>query len=221
MEEETEALDEALFLRLRELVRSGTCRGKAFREMVEKHVKIDRSESGYDDLDVFVNELLFVGEMPKPTRELGPEMVEYYKTPARMVFEFVDELAPGDVFLDIGSGLGQVVLLVNLITGIEARGVEIEPAYCDYARGCAAGLGLRDVHFVTPDAREADFSDGTVFFLYTPFKGELLQAELDRLRQVAASRPIRIITYGPCTEAVARQEWVGPRMHVRVGGVVS
>jgi SAM-dependent methyltransferase len=191
---------------LRERMRNGGCRGQRFREMVERYVPIDYSESGYDDLDVFVNELLFVGEMPEPTRELDAEMVEYYKTPARLIFEWVErmEFAANDVFYDIGSGLGQVALLVNLLTGIEARGVEIEPAFCAYAQGCAAALGLHDVHFVAADAREVDYSEGTIFFLYTPFRGEIMASVLEQLQKVALSKPIRVIAVGPCTEEVAR-----------------
>jgi len=199
---------------LRERVRNGECRGRRFLETVEQYVAIDYSESGYDDLDVFVNDLLFVGEMPEPTRALDAGMVEYYKTPARLIFEWVErmELAPNDVFYDVGAGLGQVAMLVNLLTGIEARGVEIEPAFCAYAQGCAAELGLSDVHFVAADARELDYSEGTLFFLYTPLRGELLITVLERLRQVAGSKPIKIITYGPCVaevEAYFRIENVG------------
>jgi SAM-dependent methyltransferase len=196
------------FAALRLRVRSGECRGAAFREMVEEHVRIDQAETGYDEVDEFVNELLFVGEMPEPAIELGPEMVEYYKTPARMVFEWTERMAFGsdDVFVDLGSGLGQVAMLVNLLTGIPAWGVEIEPAYCDYARSCAHELGLCDVSFITGDVREVDVSEGTIFFLYTPFTGEILQTLLERLQ--AIERPIRIISFGPCTEDLVRMGWL-------------
>jgi SAM-dependent methyltransferase len=182
---------------LRSRVRSGECRGAAFRAMVSEHVPIDYNESGYDELDEFVNELLFTGEMPEPTRELEPGMVEYYKTPARMVFEWVEgmEFGPNDVFYDLGSGLGQVALLVHLLTGIKARGVEIEPAYCDFAREAAGSIGLSAVDFVAGDVRDVDISDGTVFFLYTPFTGEILASVLDTLR--AIPHPIQIVSWGP------------------------
>jgi len=182
---------------LRSRVRSGECRGAAFRAMVLEYVSIDPNESGYDELDEFLNDLMYTGEMPEPTRELEPGMVEYYKTPARMVFEWVGktEFKPGDIFYDLGSGLGQVALLVHLLTGIRVRGVEIEPAYCDFARESAGSLGLRDVDFVAGDVRDVDISDGTVFFLYTPFTGEILVSVLDRLR--AIRHPIQIVSWGP------------------------
>jgi hypothetical protein len=200
------AVDDVLFARLRERVRGGECRGEAFRTMVSEYVPLESDDPGYDHLDLFMNHLFGSREapMPTPTRELEPEMVEYYKTPARVVFDLVGrfDIGADDVFVDLGSGLGQVVLLVNLLTGACARGIEIEPAYCEYARDCASRLGLRDVSFVTADARAADLNSGTVFFLYTPFTGDILRDVLERLRREALMRQVRVIPYGPCTAVV-------------------
>jgi SAM-dependent methyltransferase len=180
----------------------------------------DRPE--YDDLDVIVNRLLCTGRMPAPKRELEAEMVEFYKTPARVVFELVERVSfgPEDVFFDLGSGLGQVVLLAHLLTGVAARGVEIEPAYCEYARGCARRLGLSGVDFVEGDARVADLSAGTVFYLFTPFKGMVLSQVMERVRMVASSREIRVVSYGPCSEELARLDWLR-REENGEGGVYS
>jgi hypothetical protein len=52
------------------------------------------------------------------------------------------------------------------------------------------------VRFSVGDVREAPLDDGTVFFLYVPFTGPVLAATLDRLRAVAARRPIVVCTLG-------------------------
>jgi SAM-dependent methyltransferase len=165
---------------------------------------------GYDEMDVFFNSLLDVGEMPVPIVELERDMVEYYKTPARVVVELAARMVfgPEDVFYDLGSGLGQVVLLVHLLTGMAARGVEIEPAYCGYARKCVKRLGLSGVEFVAGDARDADLSAGTVFFLFTPFKGEVFCQVMGRLKALAVGRRIRVIGYGPCSAEIERLDWL-------------
>jgi SAM-dependent methyltransferase len=170
----------------------------------------DRDIPEYDNLDVLVNRLLGDGGMPLPTIELTAEMVEFYKTPARVVVDLVERVSwePEDVFFDLGSGLGQLALLVNILTGVMAKGVEIEPAYCDYARGCALRLGLSDVEFIEGDARVADLSAGTVFFLFTPFKGEVFYQVMERLRILALTREIRVIGYGPCSAEIARLGWL-------------
>ena len=166
--------------------------------------------SEYDDLDVLVNRLLFIGEMPVPTVGLTAEMVEFFKTPVRVVLELAERVnwGPEDVFFDLGSGLGQVVMLVNILTRVVAKGVEIEPAYCAYARACAAARGLSDVEFIEGDARVADLSAGTVFFLFTPFKGEVFCQVMERVRVLALTREIRVISYGPCSAEIARLGWL-------------
>jgi hypothetical protein len=117
--------------------------------------------------------------------------------------------------VDVGAGLGHVPLLVNLLGGVAARGIEIEPAYCEIAAGWAADLGLSQVLFIQGDARYANYSEGTVFFLYTPFSGYMLAEVLERLRVESQRRRIRLFTYGPCTLQVARQPWLR-----RVGSAV-
>src|SRR5579863_8298118 len=171
----------------------------------------DRDIPEYDNLDGFVNRLLGGGAgMPVPTVELTAEMVEFYKTPVRVVLELSERVSFGadDVFFDLGSGLGQVALLVNLLTGVVTRGVEIEPAYCNYSRGCVKRLGLPDVEFVEGDARDVDLSAGTVFYLFTPFKGSLLTEVMERLRLLASIRAIRVISYGPCSAEIAWLSWL-------------
>lgn len=205
-----------LFKRLREDIRIGRYTGKEFKDLINQHVdfntdhKEHQEEAGYDNLDVFINGLSPFQIMPEQTKDLEPEMVYYQKTPARIIFELAAKahFMKEDVFFDLGSGLGQVAILVNLLTGIRVKGIEFEPAFCDYARGCAAELNLSHVAFINSDAREADYSEGTVFFMYTPFKGEILQEILEILRKESLLRKIKIITYGPCTAQVALQSWL-------------
>jgi hypothetical protein len=67
---------------------------------------------------------------------------------------------------------------------------------------------LPNVDFISKDARNGDYSLGTVFFLYTPFEGRMLQDMLDILQKEAQKRAISIFTYGPCSPHVARQDWL-------------
>ena len=211
-----EEINADLFRRLRRKIQLGKCRGTAFRDMIGEFAGGNLKESasttiiGYDNLDVFVDGLFPIETFPDETREREPEMVFYQKTPARIVFELANKthFNKKDVFYDIGSGLGQVAILVNLLRGVTAKGVEFEPAYCNFATAAAAELNLPGVQFINIDARQADYSDGTVFFMYTPFVGRTLEEVLDKLRLESLDRNIRILTYGPCTLEVARQSWL-------------
>lgn len=211
-----EKIDYSLFQQLRESIKTGDCRGAAFRKMIEVYIRDClnsdpvQNKPGYDHLDTFTNRLLPVQTTPDAVKEREPEMVFYQKTPSRIIFELVEkaDFGKGDVFYDLGSGLGHVAILVNLLSGVVTRGVEFEPAYCDYAICCARELNLPDVQFINADARVADYSDGTIFFMYTPFEGRILQDVLERLRLESLRRSIRILTYGPCTLEVGAQNWL-------------
>ncbi len=126
-------------------------------------------EAGYDNLDLFINGLLTDRELPFEIKEREPGMIYYQKTPARIILALIKKAAfqHGDVFYDLGSGLGQVTILVNLLTSVISKGVEYEPAYVNYAKACAAGLNLSDTHFINEDARYADYSiRQCIFYVY-------------------------------------------------------
>ena len=118
-----------------------------------------------------------------------------------------------DRFYDLGSGLGRVPMLVSLLTGTRAVGVEYEPTYVHYARRAARKLGLANIAFRNLDAQEADLGDGTIFFMYTPFFGHMLRTVLDRLAALGRERRITVCTYGPCTPLVAQETWLQPRRY--------
>lgn len=211
-----EQIDANLFQELRVKIRTAGYTGTAFKNMVQEYVGFNlndyqhQGEPDYDNLDVFINGLLAFQYIPQQTKELEPEMVYYQKTPARIVFELAEKahFTKYDVFFDLGSGLGQVAILINLLAGIPVQGVEFEPAFCNYAQACAAELNLSGITFINTDARKANYNEGTVFFMFTPFKGKILQVVLEKLRKESLLRKIKIITYGPCTTQVATQNWL-------------
>ena len=215
IKDELEEININLFQKLRANIRSVGYTGEKFKELINEYIDLnsysnEHPEEDYDNLDIFVNGLMPFQHMPDQTKDLEPEMVYYQKTPARVVFELVGKshFMKEDVFVDLGSGLGQVAILVNLLTGITVMGIEFEPAFCNYAKGCAAGFNLANVTFINVDARKADYSEGTIFFMFTPFRGEMIQEVLEILRREALLRKIKIITYGPCTAHVALQNWL-------------
>jgi hypothetical protein len=204
------AVDGALFAWLREEIRGGAYRGEALYRLVEEYAGAGPTSYTYDERDLFVRGLLQTAPPPVETRALEPEMVRYQPTPISVVLALIvwARPGPGDVFYDLGSGLGHIPLLVSLASKAVAKGVEYEPAFCDYARQCALDLNLHQAVFINEDARAVDYSDGTIFFLYTPFIGSMLNAVLERLRIVAECSSIRLFTYGPCTAQVAQQSWL-------------
>jgi predicted RNA methylase len=137
-------------------------------------------------------------------------MIRYEATPAKIILELVYQLqfTPQDLFIDLGSGLGLVVILVHLLTGTSAMGIEYDPVYCAYARARAVELGLTEATFLNADARRADLSNGSIFYLFTPFIDEVFEAVIEKLRRLAKKRPLYICSYGTCTIELAKLPWL-------------
>lgn len=202
-----EAINAALYRSIRADIRLG--RGAASLLPLAASAEPPEGD-GYDALDELVGGVLdFDAPRPQATT-LSAEMVAYQPTPARHVFDMLarTRLDKDDVLVDLGSGLGHVPLLAAICTRARAIGVELEAAYVACARQVATGLGLAGVDFRQQDARTVDFGSGTVFYLYTPFRGAVMRDVLDRLRMEAARRELRICTFGPCTPVVAREAWL-------------
>jgi hypothetical protein len=165
---------------------------------------------GYDYLDELISGVLQFEEPSTEVVQLESEMVSYQPTPARHIFDLIGRtaLTERDFLIDLGSGLGHVTLMASICTSASCTGIELEPSYVDCARKSARSLNLNNVRFIEVDAREADLSGGTVFYLHTPFIGTILRDVLNSLRHEAVKREIRICTFGPCTRFVAEEQWL-------------
>ena len=209
------ALNQGLFRKLRSGIRSRTVTPGHLRTLLESNCRYRRGDPacmhwGAEAADALAAGLFRSDCVPQPWDGSDVEMIHYESTPVSAVLELVDRvpLTRCDRFVDIGSGLGQVVLLVHLLTGVEAVGLEVVPAYVEQARGEAERLGVEGVSFSEGDARSADLCGGTVYFLFSPFRGQMLKTVLNRLRQEARTRRLTICSFGPCTEQIAGEPWL-------------
>lgn len=211
---------ESLNFRLYESIRRDIQRGAGAASLLEWMPNCHTSASlmnrtGYDHLDELISGVLQFEEPSAELTQLPSEMVAYQPTPARHIFDFIRRTALNerDSLIDLGSGLGHVTLMASICTRASCTGIELEPSYVECARKCAQSLKLNDARFVQGDARAADLSCGTVFYLFTPFVGTILRDVLNSLRHEAVSREIRICTFGPCTPVAAEETWlsvIGP-----------
>ncbi len=115
-----------------------------------------------------------------------------------------------DVFLDLGSGKGRVVLQAAMRYPFRrVHGVELDPRLHAVAEENLTALRGRlrcpDVRLVRSDVLDYDIPpEVTVVFLYNPFKGAVFQAVLDRLLASVDHRPRRLrIVYGNPSEEAA------------------
>jgi len=209
---------EATNVKFYETIRDEIRRGAGPRTLLRWTIKSGRvgdalslgTGESYDYLDELASGVLRFVKPDAQIVELPAEMVPYQPTPARHIFDLIrrTQFTERDVLIDLGSGMGHVPLLVSVCTGTRSIGIEVEAAYVNCARQSAHELNLNNVTFIHQDARKADLSCGTIFYLYTPFLGTILRAVLDLLQREAASREIRVCTFGPCTPSVGRESWL-------------
>jgi SAM-dependent methyltransferase len=120
-------------------------------------------------------------------------------------------LRSDDVFVDIGSGKGRVLCCAARSSVTKVLGVDLSDELCEDARRNARRAhGLRapiEVH--TGLADEFDYSECTVYFLFSPFGAETMLKVLAKIREDRAGRPVRIAYANPAyPEAFAAQTWL-------------
>jgi hypothetical protein len=197
-------VDDSLRLRAqaaRAAIASGALRGAALRELIVAVPVLDR--------DVWVDELLGLEEAPPDLPDLPRGAVPYLPCGVEEILAIVREvpLQAEDELVDLGAGLGRVVMLTHLLSGARACGVELQEPLVARARGRCAALGLEAVSFVHGDAAQVSL-DGSVFFLYAPFNGEMLRQVVRQLEEVARRRPLVVCAVGLELHDVP---WLAPR----------
>jgi hypothetical protein len=209
-----ESANKAIYRQLRKEIQRG-CGAERLLRLAQLSSQEGREaraaqNEGYDDLDDLISGLLQFDVPEIENLALPREMVPYQPTPARHIFDLIGRTAlnADDVLVDLGSGLGHVSILASICSDARSIGVELEAGYLRCARKCARALNLHAVKFVRRDVRKADFSSGTVFYLYTPFVGSILRTVLDHLQREARTRSFRICALGKCTPAIAAEPWL-------------
>lgn len=93
-------------------------------------------------------------------------------------------VGPGDRLLDLGSGDGRIVITAAQRWGIEATGVEIDPALIERARAEAQRAGVaHHAQFIEADLFKVDLTQATVITMYLlPDVNLLLRPRLQQLR---------------------------------------
>lgn len=163
----------------------------------------------FRDRDAWVDELLGLDGVPDDVPDLPRGAVPYVPCSVEDVLAMVADVpvAPDDLVVDLGSGLGRVVILAHLLSGARAHGVELQEPLVVAARERSAELGLSAVTFEHANVVDAAL-DGSIFFLHAPFNGPMLDAAIRNLERVARRRPIVVCTVGMEFRDVP---WLRPR----------
>lgn len=113
-------------------------------------------------------------------------------------------VGPDDVFLDMGSGMGRVVILAASYPFKRVLGMELSPELHEIAvrnlDEVRDRLVCKDVELEQANALEYEIPDDvTVLFLYNPFQGEIFDTAIASLLRSVDRNPrrVRIIYSNP------------------------
>jgi 23S rRNA (uracil1939-C5)-methyltransferase len=103
----------------------------------------------------------------------------------------------GDTVYDLGCGNGKFAITVAASAASRVKGVEYSQTYVESARRNSERFALPNLEFIHADVRDVDLSDGTAFYLFFPFWGEVAHAVARKLGDVARARAITVYASGP------------------------
>lgn len=130
---------------------------------------------------VVTEALIFLGELdPEAIGDALEDATHYEPTPVAQFETMLGALGidfPAFTFVDVGAGMGRIVLLASLHPFKQVVGVEVSPALCETAqdnlvrwRRARPDPGCRDIRVVCKDAADFRFPSGKLaFYLYNPF----------------------------------------------------
>jgi SAM-dependent methyltransferase len=115
-----------------------------------------------------------------------------------------EEVGPEDVFIDIGSGKGRVVLDASRYPFARVIGLELSEELNEVARVNVERFRDRalcqDIEIVTGDATEYELPDDvTIVYIYNSFHGEIFETMIDRILESVDRNPrfLRLIYRTP------------------------
>jgi histone methylation protein DOT1 len=151
-----------------------------------------RRDGLYPDLETFARakELHRFGN--EQTWGPGPAGIWTSYNIARGIVKML-ELTEEDTFYDLGSGYGRVPLYAGIVSAATCAGIELVEERAAITELSAQRLGLDNVSTKAGNIRGHDFSDGTAFYMYEPFRWATYEHVVNRLGQVANDHPIRIV----------------------------
>ena len=118
----------------------------SFRQQLEQVPEPER--------DAWLDRAWGLADFPEDDTKLPAGCVPNLPCPVATVLSALRlaQVTSDDIFVDVGSGAGKVVLLARLLTGAESVGLEIQATLVAHARASAERLNLGGISFIEGDA---------------------------------------------------------------------
>lgn len=147
-------------------------------------------------LDMRYSHRLLHGDEPSRFGHLGARAVHHTSYDILDLIFAAAEPRRDDVLVDVGCGKGRVIIYwLHRGFGRRIIGLELDP---DIAEAAARRFRrFERVRIVAGDAIDNIPEDGTFFYLYNPFTQQKAVEFEQRVRQLPAGQPIRVVYYNP------------------------
>jgi SAM-dependent methyltransferase len=162
------------------------------------------------DLGVTTEALIFLGSLDPEA--VGPNLeyaTHYEPTPVKETVALLERVPPPleeTTFVDIGSGMGRVVIVAARRPFKAVIGVEISPTLHEVARDNVASLAAdklrcHDIRLVCGDAARYRFPRRRLaVYMYNPFRAPVMEQMLERL--LSYRRDLTLLYHTPAERGV-------------------
>lgn len=143
-------------------------------------------------------------------KKYGIQQYDYQGLPVKDLDIIISKLNINkeDVFYDLGSGYGFVLIHFAQNTQAKGIGIEIVPDRVVESNKHKDRLKLENVYFKQGNVLDYDFSDGNIFFMFNPFTFETLKKVNRELKKISKQKFIKVVTVGKGMEFIKSQEWL-------------
>jgi len=165
---------------------------------------------------VATESLVFLGDLDPEAVGPAIEFATHYEATPIADFERLIAISPlaceSATFIDIGSGMGRVVLLAARLPFRRIVGIEISPALHEIATENLARFQdprqrCRDIRLVRGDASRFRFPRGDlILYLYNPFRAAVLAPVLTRVLHTAGAEADVVLLYHTPIERTTVEE---------------
>ena len=143
-------------------------------------------------------------------KKYGIQQYDYQTFPVKVLDIIISKLNINkeDVFYDLGSGYGLVVIHFAQNTQAKGIGIEIVPDRVVESNKHKDRLKLENIYFKQGNVLDYDFSDGNIFFMFNPFTIETLKKVNEKLKKISKQKFIKVVAVGKYMDFFKSQEWL-------------
>ena len=155
-------------------------------------------------------------------KKYGIQQYDYQTVPVKVLDIIISKLNINkeDVFYDLGSGYGLVVIHFAQNTQAKGIGIEIVPDRVVESNKHKDRLKLENIYFKQGNVLDYDFSDGNIFLMFNPFTIETLKKVNEKLKKISKQKFIKLAVFGtPCVDFFKSQDWLETTFHTETNCV--